>query len=74
MLSVIQVGARRHKDPSAQKRKLLLMIENYAECKVEHAWKGGGDPALIPLIEANLAGSKRVLREFIDRLLDEARV
>jgi hypothetical protein len=69
--SVIQVGARRRKDPSAQKRKLLAMIETYAECKVEDAEKGGADPAFVPLIEANLAGSKRALLEFIDRLLEE---
>lgn len=55
----------------SKKRRLLAAIESYAECKIEDAGKGGSDPAIVPLIEANLEGSKRRLHALVSQLLGE---
>jgi len=52
----------------AQADKLRTLIADYAEDKVADSWKGGGDPSHIPLIEQDLATSKRKLEEFIHEL------
>jgi hypothetical protein len=70
MMQIIQLGRTLH-PPVSAKRRLLSAIQNYAQCKVEDAWKGGGDPTLIPLIESNLEGATRKLHALVDQLFED---
>lgn len=65
---VIEIGPRGAKKLKLTKRALFALIQNFAACKVEDSWKGGVDPALVPLIESNLEGALRSLHAFIEKL------
>jgi hypothetical protein len=51
-----------------QARRLRVLISDYGTDLVANSWKGSGDPADVPLIEQDLAYSKRKLEEFIHEL------
>jgi hypothetical protein len=55
------------------RRRLLAAIRNYAECYAEDAGKGGADPTVVPLIEANLEGSLRRVHELVDKVCEGER-
>jgi hypothetical protein len=67
-------GKRRFKRQRThvQRRTLLAelryRINEYAEAMVAESWKGGGDPADIPVVEAQLELSKAKLDAHLERM------
>lgn len=51
-----------------QRRRLVTLLHKYAQAIVNDSWKGGGDPADIPEIEAELINAKRNLDHYLDIL------
>lgn len=47
---------------------LMRFIQNYADAQEANSWKGGGDPADVPVIEAQLQLAKAQLEQFIEIL------
>lgn len=54
-------------------KQLEQLIKNYTEAVVADSWKGGGDPADIPLIEATLELERLKLERHIDKMKQELR-
>lgn len=52
----------------AQQKELLRLIETFANARVEHSWAGGGDPADIPLLKADLKEAHTELTDYIKEL------
>ena len=52
-------------------RKLLQLIKDYAEARIAESWKGGGDPADIPVIEANEKLAEANLFSHIEKMRRE---
>ncbi len=46
-------------------KELREAIYYYADCRVAESWKGGGDPASVPAIDAELALATAKLNEQI---------
>ena len=44
-----------------QLKRLQRAVRRLVRCSVDHSWKGGGDPADIPRIEADLFKAKIAL-------------
>jgi len=50
---------------------LRALINEYVEAEVADSWKGGGDPADAPVVEANLALALAKLNAHIERMQRE---
>ena len=51
-----------------QSDHLVNLISDYVSASIDDSWKGGGDPAEIPEIEANLALASKKLNEYLTLL------
>lgn len=54
----------------SQQMKLLELIEAYSNAKVENSWAGGGDPADIPALEADLSTAYNEMTSYIQELTE----
>lgn len=54
----------------SQQAKLLELIEAFANARVEASWAGGGDPADVPLLEADLREAHIELTSYIQELTE----
>lgn len=52
--------------------KLRELIADYRDAEIADSWKGGGDPADIPGIEADLREAKTALEVFIHTITEDA--
>lgn len=53
---------------SAQTKKLQRLIKNLVQAEIADSWKGGGDLADIPIIEAELLLAKSRLAQYLLQL------
>ena len=63
-----EVVRKKQKDMWVQ---LEQLIKNYADAVVTESWKGGGDPADIPVIDAMLELERIKLQRHIDKMKQE---
>ena len=51
-----------------QRNKLVRRINKLIKAEIEDSWKGGGDPADIPIIEVEVKFARERLMHELDRL------
>lgn len=51
------------------RNELMKLIEEYVACRIDESWKGDGDPADIPLIDAKCAVAELKLQRMLDKLV-----
>lgn len=47
---------------------LMALIQEYTEAAIQESWKGGGDPADIPILEAELELSRSKLNRHMEKM------
>lgn len=62
---------RKKQTPPTKWERLVSLIQDYADAQEADSWKGGGDPASIPSIEARLVLARAELNEYIEVLQRE---
>jgi hypothetical protein len=53
---------------SAPHRNVEAAVRRLVKAEVADSWKGGGDPADVPEIEAELKSARRALRNLLERI------